>query len=98
MMTASDFLSLWHLSWLGSIVLSLTSLYYWRSTMNSIPASIPWAGLKDEAFSKPRAWLREFVAGLSTLHEGYFTVSSHQKKISVFWMRVSTPLPFVNNG
>lgn len=58
-------------------MLSLSSLYfYWHSTITRIPTSIPWAGVKDEAFSKPRAWIREFFAGSSTLLEGYFTVSS----------------------
>lgn len=76
-MSGSGFILLWHLWGLGSIVLSLSSLYYyWHSTITRIPASIPWAGVKDEAFSKPRAWIREFFAGSSTLHEGYFTVSS----------------------
>ena len=74
-MSGSGFISLWHLWGLGSIVLWMSSMYYWRSTITRIPASIPWTGFKDEPFSKPRAWIRELFAGLSTLHEGYFTVS-----------------------
>lgn len=76
-MSANSFLSLWHLWGLALIVLSMSGLYYyWHATISRVPASIPWVGVKDEAFSKPRAWIREFFAGSSTLIEGYFTVSS----------------------
>lgn len=77
-------ISLWHLWGLGSIVLSLSSIvFYWRSTITRIPGSIPWVGFRNEAFSKPRAWIRELSAGLSTVHEGYATVSPlpHEKSL-----------------
>ena len=74
-MSGSVFISL-KCFWGLGIVLSLGSLYYWHSTTTRIPASIPWTGIKDEPFSKLRAWIRETFAGLSTLHEGYLTVSS----------------------
>lgn len=78
-------ISLWHLWGLGSIILSLSSIvYYWRSTITRIPGSIAWVGIRDEAFSKPRAWIRELSAGLSTVHEGYATASPlpHEKSLS----------------
>lgn len=77
-------ISLWHFWGLGLIVLSLSSIvYHWHSTITRIPGSIAWVGVRDEAFSKPRAWIRELFAGLSTVHEGYVTVSPFpEKKIS----------------
>lgn len=78
-------ISLWHLWVLGSIILSLSIIvYYWRSTITRVPGSIAWVGVRDEAFSKPRAWIRELSAGLSTVHEGYATVSPlpHEKSLS----------------
>lgn len=69
-------ISLWHLWGLGSILLLLSSIvYYWRSTITRIPGSIAWVGVRDEAFSRPRAWIRELSAGLSTVHEGYAAAS-----------------------
>lgn len=58
-------------------------MYYWRSTIIRIPGSIAWVGIRDEAFSKPRAWIRELSAGLSTVHEGYATASPlpHEKSL-----------------
>lgn len=69
-------------------------MYYWRSTITHIPGSIAWVGIRDEAFSKPRAWIRELSAGLSTVHEGYATASPlpHEKSLSnpfiffIFWL------------
>ena len=70
-----DSIYLWSLWGLGSIVLSLGSIAYcWSTTTSRFPASIPWAGARNEVFSRPRAWIRELSAGLTTVHEGYFTV------------------------
>lgn len=60
---------------LGSVVLSLSCIiYYWRTSTIHFPASIPWVGVRNEAFSKSRAWIREFTAGLGTVQDGYHTV------------------------
>lgn len=68
-------ISLWHLWGLSSIFLSLSSIvYYWRSITSRFPTSVPWAGVRNEAFSKSRAWIREFSAGLATVQDGYLTV------------------------
>lgn len=69
-------------------------MYYWRSTITRIPGSIPWVGFRDEAFSKPRAWIRELSAGLTTVHEGYATVSPlpHEKSLSNLSLYIIFPL------
>lgn len=70
---------LWPLWGLGTLILSLTSMfYYWHSAI-SFPASIPLVGVRNEVLSKPRAWIRELKAGLATLHNGYFTVGKKKK-------------------
>lgn len=65
---------LWPLWGLGTLVLSLTSIFYYWHIAISFPASIPLVGVRNEVLSKPRAWIRELNAGLATLHNGYFTV------------------------
>ena len=39
--------------------------------MSTVPHSVPWAGVRREMFSKTRACVREFTAGLQTLKAGY---------------------------
>lgn len=70
-------ITLWPIWALGTLVLSLTSIvYYWRIAI-SLPASIPTVGIRNEVFSKTRAWIRELTVGLATLREGYFTVDKN---------------------
>lgn len=65
---------------LAALVLTVGLVFYvWELTSRlpaSIPSSIPWVGLRNEFFSKPKAWIRELRAGLSTLQDGYVTVSN----------------------
>lgn len=61
----------------SALVLSLGVLLYLGRTWpasSRLPASINWAGRRNEVFSKARACVREFTAGLRTLAEGYATV------------------------
>lgn len=65
---------IWSFWGLGAVVLSAGTIVYWESTCR-LPASIPWVGLRNEVFSKPRAWIREYTAGFNTLEDGYSAVS-----------------------
>lgn len=76
-------ITLWPLWGLGTLVLSFGSIvYYWRTAI-TFPASIPLIGVRNEVLSKPRAWIRELTAGLTTLHEGYFTVGKNPTPVGV---------------
>lgn len=42
--------------------------------MTSVPASMQWAGSRNEILPNFRACMREFIAGLRTLRIGYDNV------------------------
>ena len=60
---------------LTSILVSGLYLLLSSPWSRDLPASLQWAGRRDEMFSATRACLRELKAGDSTLIEGYSKVS-----------------------
>lgn len=60
---------------LSALVLALGTLFCFWPTYNRLPSSLHWAGLRREVFPKTRARFREMTAGLTTLSDGYLTVS-----------------------
>lgn len=52
-------------------IITLICLIHSKFVMKKVPQSVPWAGLRSEIFSKTRACIREFSAGLHTLRIGY---------------------------
>ena len=52
----------------------LTHLFRSWKSMTNVPASMPWAGSRNEILPNFRACMREFFAGLRTLRIGYDNV------------------------
>ena len=61
------------LSSFGILASAITLIYLAHSKvmMDRVPQSVPWAGLRKEAFARTRANIRELTAGLRTLKMGY---------------------------
>ena len=55
---------------LSAIALVYVSIQSWVM-LQRIPASIAWAGLRNEAFGTVRACFREFTSDLETIVSGY---------------------------
>lgn len=58
----------------GTITVAVTVLMCFMHSsimMSTVPHSVPWVGVRKEIFSKTRACVREFTAGLRTLKAGY---------------------------
>ena len=64
-----DYLS--YLIVVGLTVSTMSHLLYSWKTMSSLPKSLPWAGRRQEVFSRVRACVRELFDGLGSLRSGY---------------------------
>ena len=60
------------------VTILMCFLHSWM-VMSTVPHSVPWAGVRREMFSKTRACVREFTAGLQTLKAGYEQVCETSK-------------------
>ena len=99
------------LSSLGMILVSAITLIYlahFKVMMAKVPQSVPWAGLREEVFSRTRANIRELTAGLSTIRSGYNQVlesllliltlltafiCSSTERVSLGWPRILDFVP-----
>ena len=52
--------------------------------MTNVPASMPWAGTRNEILPNFRACMREFIAGLRTLRIGYDNVRLPKRCYLIF--------------
>lgn len=71
-----------------AITLVYVSIQSWIR-LQRIPASIEWAGLRNEAFGTVRACFREFTSDLETIASGYKMVrcpviASHNLKPTIY--------------